>query len=304
MKYINSKLYYCLLASLVMVPDMSEAAPIIRVGNQARSYAQAYNQVNAQRAGTDVATGGAATGAAVAAATLPVPVSDEALASKIIANDPDAGVTIDTLQQCALIYPDASFEWTKPNLGVNAGKPAMCSAVVELYAYGAGQNGENLLVARGTLAAGDAFKCNVSEFPESSLFPAAGTVVFPNDAEPTEAEVVAVMDKEQEQSAGLKIAAATVLAGLAGNALGKNEPGKDGLFGGGKSKLISTAVSAVGGGGLMAASVYSGKVAGDVIASAGVNAAMGAIVGNVAATGDDRLRFEKCKLNDETVDCL
>ncbi|MBO5833613.1 MAG: hypothetical protein J6R22_01515 [Alphaproteobacteria bacterium] len=307
MKYTNSKFYYCLLAVLAGMPGMSDAAPVIRVGNQARSYSQAYNQVNTQRAGTngDTTANGASTSAAVAAASLPVRVADENLASKIIANDPNIPVTIDTLQQCALIYPDAKFEWTKPNLGVNAGAPATCSAVVELYAFGAGQNGENIVVARGNLAAGDAFKCNISEFPAESWLPMAGTVTFPADAEPTEEEVKAIMNEEQKQGAGFKIAAGVVLAGLAGNAMGKNEPGKDTMFGGGKDKILSTVAAAAGGGALMAASSYGGKVAGDMIASAGVNAAMGAIVGNVAATGkNDVLRIENCEFDGKTERCL
>lgn len=307
MKYTNSKFYYCLLAVLAGMPGMSDAAPVIRVGNQARSYSQAYNQVNTQRAGTngDTTANAASTSAAVAAASLPVRVADENLASKIIANDPNIPVTIDTLQQCALIYPDAKFEWTKPNLGVNAGAPATCSAVVELYAFGAGQNGENIVVARGNLAAGDAFKCNISEFPAESWLPMAGTVTFPADAEPTEEEVKAIMNEEQKQGAGFKIAAGVVLAGLAGNAMGKNEPGKDTMFGGGKDKILSTVAAAAGGGALMAASSYGGKVAGDMIASAGVNAAMGAIVGNVAATGkNDVLRIENCEFDGKTERCL
>ncbi len=303
MKHINSGLYYCFLAAMIGLPGGADAE--VARWNSSRSYADAYRQVNAQRQGIQQPTEtGAATKAATAAAELPVRVADKDLANKIAAGESGTGVNMDTLQQCALIYPDAKFEWTRPTLGVNANTSPMCTAIVELYAFGAGQNGENIVVARGNLAAGDAFKCNISEFPSETWLPAAGTVVFPNDAEPTQQDVIEIMNQEQKQGAGMKIIAGTVLAGLAGNVIGKNEPGKDGILGGGKDKLASTFAAAAGGGALMAASAYSGKVAGDMIASAGINAALGSVVGNIAATGTEVLRVEKCDLDGKTVDCL
>lgn len=303
MKHINSGLYYCFLAAMIGLPGGADAE--VARWNSSRSYADAYRQVNAQRQGIQQPTEtGAATKAATAAAELPVRVADKDLANKIAAGESGTGVNMDTLQQCALIYPDAKFEWTRPTLGVNANTAPMCTAIVELYAFGAGQNGENIVVARGNLAAGDAFKCNISEFPSETWLPAAGTVVFPNDTEPTQQDVIEIMNQEQKQGAGMKIIAGTVLAGLAGNVIGKNEPGKDGILGGGKDKLASTFAAAAGGGALMAASAYSGKVAGDMIASAGINAALGSVVGNIAATGKEVLRVEKCDLDGKTVDCL
>lgn len=304
MKRMNSGLYYCFLAAMIGLP-MATNAEIAR-WNSSRSYADAYRQVTAQRQGTQQPTEtGAATKAATAAAELPVRVADTNLANKIAAGESGTEVNMDTLQQCALIYPDAKFEWITPTLGVLAGTKPMCTAIVELYAFGAGKNGENVVVARGNLAAGDAFKCNISEFKPELWLPAAGTVVFPTDNEPTLEDVTEVMNQEQKQGMGLKIAAGTVLAGVAGNILGDNEPGKDGLFGGGKSKVISTLTAALGGGAIMATSALTGKVAGDMIESAAVNAMMGAVVGNIATSSREVVRIEKCRDGSGTVtDCL
>ena len=141
---------------------------------------------------------------------------------------------------------------------------------------------------------GDSMNCNISDFPEHSWLPEAAKVEFPSDTEPTREDVIAVMNEEQKQHAGLKILAGGLVAAVAGNAMGENDVGKDGIFGTSKSKLKSTAIGALGGAGLMAASSFGGKVGGDMIMSAGVNAAAGAVVGNMVASGDAVLRIEDC----------
>ena len=164
----------------------------------------------------------------------------------------------------------------------------------------AGPNGEDLVVARANVAAGDSLNCNISAFPQITWLPDAGNVEFPADAEPTREEVVAVMNEEQKQHAGFKILAGGLVSAIAGNVMGENDPGKDGLFGTSKSKLKTTAIGALGGAGLMAASSFGGKVGGDMIMSAGVNAAAGALIGNMSGKGDSVLRVERCTLQDGT----
>lgn len=278
------KLKYLLLSmpcALYFMPYTSMAG--LRVGNLSRSNAAAYQQVNEMR-NTAMNTAN------------PIPTNG--------ATAQAAETVSDEMQQCSMIYPGGEFVWAHPTVGRGVGGAATCTAVVEMRAVGAGLNGSDAVVARANLAAGDSVLCNISHFPKATYLPAAGDFEFPADAEPTPEDVVAVLNAEQKQHAGLKIAAATILGGLSGNIAGKNEPGNDGLLGGGKSKTSGTIIGALGGAALMTGSVYGGKVAGDMILSAGVNAAAGAVVGNISSGGDSVLRIEPCTVDGIQVKCL
>jgi len=233
-----------------------------------------------------------------------VEVADKELEEKIRDGDEAAGITRNTLDSCAMIYPNGEFMWDRPTVGSKANGPATCVAVVELRFKDKNLdsmgNKSDLPVARVKLAAGDGFVCNISNFPQSSYLQdiKREDVEFPADAEPTREDVIKVMNQEQKQKAGLKILGGLVVGGLGGNLTGKNDPGKDGMLGTSKSKLKNAAIGAAGGAALMAASSYSGKVAGDIIMNTGINAIAGGLVGNMSATGDDVLRVEKCKTED------
>lgn len=278
------KLKYLLLSmpcALYFMPYTSMAG--LRVGNLSRSNAAAYQQVNEMR-NTAMNTAN------------PIPTNG--------ATAQAAETVSDEMQQCPMIYPGGEFVWAHPTVGRGVGGAATCTAVVEMRAVGAGLNGSDAVVARANLAAGDSVLCNISHFPKATYLPAAGDFEFPADTEPTPEDVVAVLNAEQKQNAGLKIAAATILGGLSGNIAGKNEPGNDGLLGGGKSKTSGTIIGALGGAALMTGSVYGGKVAGDMILSTGVNAAAGAVVGNIISGSDSVLRIEPCTVDGKQVKCL
>lgn len=300
-KNANTKFFYTLLAMLVTVPHVAQAA--IRVGNAARSNAAGYQQVNKMRYQQ----------------VQPAPQTQQQLQPQVQTGQPMGAITAndtaaaqsgtmdEKMEKCSSIYPNGAFEWAKPTAGIGAGGAATCTAVVELRAIGAGQRGEDVTIARVNLAAGQSLKCNVDEFPEYSRLNAPDNLVIqvPADHEPTTQDVINVMNKEQKQNAFVKILGGTVIGGLGGNIAGDNEPGKDGILGGGKDKVTGTVIGALGGAALMAGNVYSGKVAGDMILSAGVNAAAGAVVGNIAASGDSVLRIERCtKLDGTDTKCL
>ena len=295
MKY-NRLSFLSVLVALGTMPCVSDAA--IRVDNVSRSNAQGYQQVNEQRYQQTAPVEQAAP------VELPINVTNQQLANQIMAGDGNAGVTVDQLEMCKMIYPNGTFEWARPTIGLGTGGAPTCTSVVELRVIGQGQNGGDLVVARANLAAGDSFDCNISNFPEATLLPDAGNVEFPADTQPTVEDVKKVMNEEQKQNAVIKIIGGAVLGGLGGNVAGKNEVGHDGLLGGGKDKITSTVIGAVGGAGLMAASSYSGKVAGDMIMSAGVNAAAGAVMGNMVADGESIMRIEKCIHDGVEKSCL
>ncbi len=279
----------------------------VRVGNLSRSYADSYNQVNAQRQATEAAAQQqhvATTGSADTTLNLPVRVANNDLAMRL-SQGMDAGdVTIENLDRCAMIYPNGEFAWDKPYLGRGMGTGSTCVAVVEMRGYQMGPNGSDVVLARSNLAAGDAVKCNISEFPVASYTTSASEIVFPADEEPTIEDVKAVMNQEQKQNAGLKIAAGAILMGLAGNAMGDKEVGSDKLFGTNKAKLKTTAVGALGGAAMMTANSFGGKVGGDIALSVGTNAVAGAITGNIMAGGNSVLRIEPCVVNDQETSCL
>ena len=291
---------------LLTVPCALSLAPCIanagiRVGNLSRNNAQAYQQVNELRYGSVAQPAAAAN---PIPATAPIPVSDSKMENSIRSGDADAAENMAKLEECSMIYPNGEFAWAAPTLGRGAGGAPTCTAVVEMRAIGMGPNGSDAILARGNLAVGDALDCNISKFPASSYLPAAAEVAFPADMAPTIDDVVAVMNEEQKQNAGIKIVAGVILGGLAGNVTGENAPGSDSILGGGKDKTKNTVVGALGGAALMAGNAYTGKVAGDMILSTGVNAAAGAVVGNVVASGDAALRIEPCTVDGRYMHCL
>ena len=296
------KFNYYLLSMLYALCSASADAAI-RVGNASRNYAAGYQQVNVQReqiaaAAAAAATPTATTQSADTETNLPVRVANRELAQKLSRGETDSRVSIATLDSCAMVYPNGEFAWDSPTVGNGAGGASTCVAVVELRGYQMGLDGSDVVLARANLAAGDAVKCNISDFPEFSYTADAARVTFPADHEPTRADVVQVLNAEQKQNAGLRIAAGTVIGGLAGNAAGKNEIGSDSILGGGKHKTTGTIIGALSGAALMAGNAYSGKVAGDTILSTGVNAAAGSMIGNIAASGESVLRIENCKIPD------
>lgn len=303
MKQKTSIFYGSLLAMLACMPNAQSAG--IRVGNLSRSNAQGYQQVNDMRYNAAANTL-AAQQAAVAAipVELPVTVSNPELAEKIRSGDADTPVTVTQLERCSMIYPNGQFEWAGPTIGRGVGGASTCTAVIEMRAYQAGPDGKDLVVARANLSAGESIRCNIEDFPAATWLEEAGKIKFPADNEPTMEDVIEVMNQEQKQDAGLKIAAGAVLFGVAGNMIGKNEPGKTGLLGGGEDKLKTTAIGALGGAALMVGHTQTGKIAGDTILSAGVNATAGAVVGNMVAAGDAVLRIEDCIINGDKKSCI
>lgn len=296
----NSVLFYSLLATLV--PCMASAG--IRVGNMSRNNAQGYQQVNDMRYNAAANTATVAAAVNPIPADTPIPVSNAAMSNSIRTGDANAAENMAKLERCSMIYPDGEFAWSRPTVGNGAGGASTCTAVVEMRAIGAGLNGSDAILARANLAAGDVVECNISHFPEGAWLPAAGEIEFPADAQPTIDDVVEIMNAEQKQNAGFKIAAGAILGGLGGNMAGAPEPGQDGILGGGKAKTNSTIIGALGGAALMAGNAYTGKVAGDTILSTGVNAAAGAVVGNIVATGDSVLRIEACTVDGRDTQCL
>ncbi len=299
MKQNHRIIHYSILATLLCATALPANAAV-KVSNASRSNrVGVYQQVAAQPVSA----------APTASADVATPTASVDRFNSVTNNSQaDTNVAgIDRLQACKNIYPNGEFEWAVPTVGAGAGGAPTCVSVVELRGYQMGEGGSDLILARGKLAAGDGFKCNISEFPEDpSLFAGQAdiTVTVPADREPTMEDVIAVMNQEQKQNAGLKIAASVLVGGLGGNIAGKNEVGKDGLFGGGKDKVKSTVIGAVGAGALTTAATFSGKIAGDTIMSAGTNAAFGAITGNIMSTGDSVLRIEDCKIGGEDKECL
>lgn len=298
----NSYFHYLLIAALAAVSGY-DASAAVRRPNRADSRGTANSMVAASQYVDDMYYSDLPEQTA-----LPVRVANSAMADAISSGGTFNGIGVSNLESCARIYPDGEFAWTRPTAGARAGGAMTCAALVELRStepVSAGTE-KNVLLASAYVAAGDTIKCNISDFPEYSYTANADESVFtfPRDAEPTHQDVINVMNDEQKQNAGLKIAALAVAGAIGGNVVGKNEPGQDTLFGTGKRKMQSTAIGALGGAALGAGSVYTGKVAGDMILSAGVNAAAGAVVGNVIATGNEVLRIEDCVINNVRTTCL
>ena len=297
-KYI---ICYSLLGGMVA----TGAVAGIRVGNLSRNYAGTYKNVTGveQQYYNSIADTQPMDEVYVAP-ELPIPVANVELADKIRSGDADAPADVETLNTCAMIYPDGEFVWDRPTMGRGAGGSPTCVAVVEMRALGANGNLEYSVAARGKLAAGDMINCNISDFPTSTYLPDITRVTFPADSAPTREDVIRVLNEEQKNNAGIKIAAATVAAGIAGNMVGKSAVGSDHLFGTNSEKMKTTAAGAAIGAALMTASTYSGKVAGDVILHTSVNAAAGGIIGNMYAAGESVVRVEKCNDGGAETTCL
>ena len=312
--YNQKFLFHALYVPCALCWGALPANAAVRVGNYSRSYAESYNQLNQQRAQnnapvaapqvTAAATGGAVVSNAPGVTELPIRVANAKLAAAIARGDKDAAVGIRDLESCAKIYPDGEFAWDRPTVGEKVGGGQTCVATVEIRGYQMGAYGEDVVLARANLSAGDVVKCNISEFPESAYTAEVANVIFPADNEPTTSDVIRVMNDEQKKNAGIKIAAGAVIGGLAGNITGKNDIGSDSIIGTSKGKMNNTAIGALSGAALMAGNAYTGKIAGDTILSTGVNAAAGAAVGNMVATGDSVLRIEDCTVNGEKTTCL
>lgn len=309
MKSKRSIIHYSVFATLIgLAPTLAYSA--MRVGNHSRSYAAAYQQVNAMRnqtattPGTNVATQQPliVTPSTDVENNLPVRVADSDLAQQI-ANGNNDSVAFNQLEQCSMIYPNGEFVWASPTLGAGVGGADTCAAVVELRGYQAGADGSDVVLARATLAAGDTIRCNISEFPEATMnVSAVESFMFPADAAPTMDDVIAQMNQEQKQNAGIKIAAGALIGGLGGNMAGANDVGSDSLLGTDKNKIQGTVIGALSGAALMAGNAYAGKVAGDTILSTGVNAAAGSVIGNMSGTGDSVLRIEDCRITENGVE--
>lgn len=289
-------LFSILLACASVMPV--DAA--VKTKNSSRAYAPAYQAVNALRAQQEYY----AENQAAAVAQLPVMVTDEKLANSIV-NGEAGAPSLSELEACSMIYVNGNFKWGRPESGIN--HDPQCIAVVELR-----DANSNALLASTTVAAGQSIKCNIDSFPSGSYnMSALSKIELPADNAPTMEDVVAVMNAEQKQNAGLKIAAGAIIAGVAGNLLAPKDTSKDANgkipLGTGKTQLIDTAVGAAAGAGIMAASSYSGKVAGDTIKSTAVNAASGMILGNMMAGangGDGVIAITKCSVNNVEHDCV
>ncbi len=291
-KLCKISLFSAILASVTTLPVDAR----VTTHNSNRSYAEAYNQVNALRYQQEYLDATATTATtASATATLPVMVSDEKLASAILNNTSET--TVGDLDACAMIYPNGVFRWQTPESGIRLNQYDQCVAVVSLI-----DANTNTVLATTTVAAGDSFKCNIDNFPESGMNAVAlSNTLLPADKAPSMEDVEAVMNEEQKQNAGLKIAAGAIIAGIAGNMLAPKEAGNSKMFGTSSQQLIGTAAGVATGAGVMAASSYGGKVAGDTIKSTAVNAASGMIVGNMLAgsqKGDSYIDIKKCNITD------
>ena len=214
--------------------------------------------------------------------------------ARVVTNDNGESITIsnDDMYRCSTIYPEGVFDWVKPTTGSQRGGPATCAALVELRSY---KNTDYNVLASAYLAAGDKVKCNIDNFPDVTKFGEGFT--YPADEAPTIEDVEAVMAQEQKSNAGIKILAAAVVGGIGGNLVGKAEAGSDSPIGTNKEKLTTTAIGALGGAALMTASTQSNNYkVGSAIMSTGINAAAGAVAGNLLASGDDILKIEKCTI--------
>ncbi|MBD5400207.1 hypothetical protein HDR61_00445 [bacterium] len=311
MKHKSVISYYSLIAAIIAATPAMSA---VRVNNISRSNARAYNQVNELRMGTvagnsvdgaqnqaasaivpagvgGVTTALDSTGAVV---DLPITIANADLAQKIAMGQTVGRANMAALDACARIYPDGEFAWDTPTAGAGRGGAQTCVAVVELRAVNGDGMGNDVVMARANVAADDVIRCNIDDFPEYGYTTAVENFEFPADREPTVDDVIAQMNQEQKQNAGLKIAAGAVVGALGGNIAGKSALGSDSIVGTNKEKVQSSAVGALAGAALMAGNSYAGKVGGDVILSTGVNAAAGGVIGNMMASGNSVLRIESC----------
>lgn len=289
-KLCRISLFSAMLASITSAPSMSIAA--LRINS---THAGAYNQVMAVQQQYATSQNTPLIQTASATEDLPVAVEDAKLAESIKNNTAES-VTTDDLERCSMIYINGVFKWDVPQSGTRQTLQPQCVAVVDLVSAET-----NEVLATTTLAAGDMMKCNIDVFPQSGYSPRAYEVQFPSDNPPTEKDVEKVLNKEQKQNAGFKIAAAALIGGLAGNALSPKASGDSKVLGTSKDQLAGSAIGALAAGGLMAASSFSGKVAGETIKSTAVNATAGMLVANMGAGMSDNnsvLATTTCKIKD------
>lgn len=219
--------------------------------------------------------------------------------ARTITNENGTTTTISNEQMdaCKMVYPNGQFDWVRPTVGMKTGAGATCAALVELRSYQNSSGTTYTVLASDYLAAGDAIKCNVDSF--NNLTMAGRDFTYPADEPPTIDDVAAVMAQEQKANAGFKILGAALVGGIGGNLLGKGDIGNDSPLGTSKDKLKSTAIGAAGAAALMTASTQSNNYkAGSIILSTGVNAAAGAVAGNLIASGDDVLKIADCKIKE------
>ena len=290
-KLCRISLFSAMLASIASAPSLLFADSRIN-----STHAGAYNQVMATQQQYVVEQNTPLVQTASATEDLPVAVEDARLAESI-KNHTSNSVTTDDLEKCSMIYINGVFKWGVPQSGTRQTLQPQCVAVVDLVSAETDE-----VLATTTLAAGDMMKCNIDVFPQSGYSPKAYEVTLPADNPPTEKDVEKVLNKEQKQNAGFKIAAAAIIGGLAGNALSPKASGDSKVLGTSKSQLAGSAIGALAAGGLMAASSYSGKVAGETIKSTAVNATAGMLVGNMGAGMSDTnsvLATTKCKIKND-----
>lgn len=277
---------------LAIVTAMPAGAAVKMKNSNRTNYAGAYNQVAAisqQQTYNQQQV--------VTSDNLPVAVDDSNLADAIANNT--SSTTVDDLEKCSMTIIGGNFKWGVPESGRLRNSEPRCLVVVDLR-----EADSQEILATTTLAVGDTMDCNIDSFPRSgwrtSVF-REREIELPADNAPTMEDVIAVMNQEQKQNAGVKIAAGALIAGVAGNLLGPKAADDKKTLGVGKSRLISTAVGATAGAGIMAASTFSGKVAGDTIKSTAVNAASGMVVGNMmagASSGDSVVAITKCSVGE------
>ena len=279
-----------MLYALCFMLCTQSAQSDIRVGGGANntsttpSYAGAYQQVNMMHQVVSENN-------AIDIENLPVRVADENIARDVRGGGTTYGVTLESLDKCAMIFPGGKFAWDRPNAGMRTGRGATCVAEVEMrLIHGA----EDIVLARAMVAAGDSIDCNISKFPSNSYTSDAGKITFPADREPTLEDVKRAMNQEQKQNAGIKTTAGTVLGGIGGYLLNKDNPDKS-------AAIKSAAIGAGIGGGVTLASTQIGKQAGDTLMGAGVNAAAGGLIGNASGIGGTVLQVVDCNSDDPTI---
>ena len=275
MKHLNLKFLILSLPAAATMFPYSVAYGALRINNSSVIQSQIQNSVAAHEM--------------AAAAQIQTPQPARVVAN---ANGTTTTVSANQMDACNAIYPGGTFDWLRPTMGMQSGASPKCSAYVEMRAYDTAGTGYKVL-ATGYLASGDAVKCNIDNFPDITVV--GRDFTYPADAAPTVEDVERVMVAENKTNAGFKILAAAVVGGLGGNIVGKAEKGNDSLLGTNKEKLKSTAIGAVGGAALMTASTQINDYkAGNMILSTGMNAAAGAVAGNVMATGEDVLQIDNC----------
>ncbi len=281
---MNKKILIFSFTSILATITASDAA--LRVSNAARNQSNA--NYNPSYVGMNQNT------------ELPIEIPDAEVRDAFLSSHSTAD-GIDELNACSMVYPNGEFNWDFPEMGIKKNTEATCVSVVELRTV---KGTQDIVLARANLATGDTINCNISDFPAFSYTLDAGNVTFPSDTAPTIEDVTAVMNEEQKQNAGLKIAAGVIIGALGGNAGGSNDVGNTNLLGKDKGKIKGTLVGGLTGGAIMAGNTYAGKVGGDIILSAGVNAAAGGLVGNMTAMNNSALRIENCDIKGSNSKCL